>query len=213
MRTNYRIFHITQIDNLHNIIRSNGIWSDRKVTELSLNKAVIGLDNIKQRRLNEIEVSCHPGTNVGDYVPFYFCPRSVMLFVMHKRNAELTYQGGQSRIIHLVSSVNSAIKLSGGKKWAFTDGNAGAYSIRGRFRSDLTEIDSFVDWDSIGKNDWRDPVVKERKQAEFLVHDFMPWSAIEGIGVLNPSIASEVAQILSNATHRPTVKVKPDWYY
>ena len=213
MPNNYRIYHITQVDNLPNIIRADMIWSDRRVQEQSLNKTVIGLDGLKQRRLNEIEVSCHPGTNVGDYVPFYFCPRSVMLFVIHKRNAELAYQGGQSRIIHLVSSVNSAIKSSGDKKWAFTDGNAGAYSIRGRFRSDLNQIDSFVDWESIRKNDWRDPVAKERKQAEFLVHEFVPWCAIEGIGVLNSSIAIEVDQILSTATHRPTVKVKPDWYY
>ncbi len=39
------------------------------------------MSEIKRRRVEELEVDCHPGTKVGDYVPFYFCPRSVMLFV------------------------------------------------------------------------------------------------------------------------------------
>jgi hypothetical protein len=30
----------------------------------------VGMTNIKQRRLTQIEVPCHPGTTVGQYVPF-----------------------------------------------------------------------------------------------------------------------------------------------
>jgi hypothetical protein len=136
-----------------------------------------------------------------------------MLYVIHRRNAELTYQGGQSRIIHLVSSVQSAIQSADGRKLAFTDGNAGAYTIRGRFRADLDQIESFVDWSAVKANDWRDPIIQDRKQAEFLVHEFVPWRAIEGIGVLNPSIAAEVSEILLRNAHRPTVVIKPEWYY
>ncbi len=39
------------------------------------------MTEIKRRRLFEIDVQCHPDTMVGDYVPFYFCPRSIMLFI------------------------------------------------------------------------------------------------------------------------------------
>jgi hypothetical protein len=57
---------------------------------------------IKRRRVEELEVSCHPGTKVGDYVPFYFCPRSVMLYVIHRANhPDLSYRGGQEPIVHL----------------------------------------------------------------------------------------------------------------
>jgi hypothetical protein len=40
------------------------------------------MSSIKRRRIEQLAVSCHPGTRVGDYVPFYFCPRSIMLFVI-----------------------------------------------------------------------------------------------------------------------------------
>jgi hypothetical protein len=36
------------------------------------------MNEIKRRRLEELEVHCYPGTRVGQYVPFYFCPGSVI---------------------------------------------------------------------------------------------------------------------------------------
>lgn len=42
------------------------------------------MSEIKRRRLEEIPVDCCSGRMVGEFVPFYFCPRSVMLFVIHK---------------------------------------------------------------------------------------------------------------------------------
>jgi hypothetical protein len=75
-----KIYHITHIDNLPNIAVSMGLVSDANRIANSLSCLLVGMSTIKQRRLQEIEVSCHPGTKVGQYVPFYFCPRSVMLF-------------------------------------------------------------------------------------------------------------------------------------
>ncbi len=52
-----------------------------------------------------MEVKCHPGTKVGEYVPFYFCPRSVMLYILYMGNhPELGYRGGQAPIVHLSAS-------------------------------------------------------------------------------------------------------------
>jgi hypothetical protein len=81
--TNPKIYHITHVRNLPNIVQCGVLWSDAKRIELNLNCDVVGLTHIKQRRLREIEVDCYPGTHVGDYVPFYFCPRSIMLFILH----------------------------------------------------------------------------------------------------------------------------------
>jgi hypothetical protein len=75
------IFHITHIDNLPAILADGCLWSDYEVRMTSNNRTVIGFDTIKKRRLEELPVSCHPGTFVGHYVPFYFCPRSPMLYV------------------------------------------------------------------------------------------------------------------------------------
>ena len=53
------------------------------------------------------------------------------------------------------------------------------------------------------------------KQAEFLVHDHVPWPLVVGIGTHSQAMADQVtAQVAASpARHRPTIKAKPDWYY
>ena len=204
------IFHITHMDNLPAILADGCLWSDLEVLKTNNRRTVIGFDTIKRRRL-ELPVSCHPSTNVGHYVPFYFCPRSPMLYVIHRQHSELTYQGGQDRIVYLVSKVGIAITVAERRPWAFSDGNAGARFAR--FSRDLTEFDEFVNWQAVQATIWNDPTVKERKQAEFLVHRMFPWSGIVGIGVINQSVANEVQGLLSPRYHCPGVVVKRDWYY
>lgn len=205
------IFHITHIDNLPAILAEGCLWSDFQVLKRTNQRTVIGFDTIKKRRLEELPVSCHPNMYVGHFVPFYFCPRSPMLYVIHRRNAELSYHGGQDRIVHLVSQIGTAIEVSNGKPWAFSDGNAGARYTR--FSNDLARIDELVDWNAVGALDWRDPTVKERKQAEFLVHEQFPWEGILAVGTTNQAIADEVQHLLSPHQHRPQVIVKQGWYY
>ena len=205
------IFHITHIDNLPAILADGCLWSDYEVRMTSNNRTVIGFDTIKKRRLEELPVSCHPGTFVGHYVPFYFCPRSPMLYVIHQRASELSYQGGQERIVHLVSRIDTAIEHSAGCPWAFTDGNAAARYTR--FSNDLAQFDNFVDGNAVQATYWSDSTVKERKQAEFLVHRKFPWTAVFEIGVYNLSVAGDVQRLLTLQNHQPQVVVKQDWYY
>ena len=90
-----KIFHITHVDNLPGILADGGLLPDAALISRNANVAGIGMSSIKQRRLT-LPVVCHPGDYVGDYVPFYFCPRSIMLFLIHcKNHPDLTYRGGQ----------------------------------------------------------------------------------------------------------------------
>src|SRR5687768_701910 len=139
------IYHITQIKNIPKIIAADGLWSDRRLADSGGEHVVIGYDHVKLRRLNDISVTCHPGTTVGDFVPFYFCPRSIMLFVIEKKSAELAYKGGQREVVHLVSSVEAAMRV--GKSVAFTTTNAGAYYTI--FHSDISQLDRLLDWGAI----------------------------------------------------------------
>ena len=205
------IFHITHLDNFPSILKDQCLWSDCDLLKSQNRRTVIGFDTIKRRRLEELPVSCHPSTNVGHYVPFYFCPRSPMLYVIHCRNAELTYQAGQDRIAHLVSRIDIAIENAAGRPWAFSDGNAGARYAR--FSNDLLQFDHFVDRNAVQATYWSDPTVKERKQAEFLVHQQFPWTGFLTIGVINQSVADEVRRLLASQVHRPEVAVKRDWYF
>ena len=81
-----------------------------------------------------------------------------------------------------------------------------------RFFDNIDEIDA-LDWNAIGETDWRDPFVKERKQAEFLVEQSFPWELIEHIGVIDEKIAERVASLLREASHRPKVVVAPQWHF
>lgn len=88
------IYHITHVDNLPSILTSDGLWSDAAMIKRGGPAASIGMSSIKQRRLG-LSVKCHPGDHVGDYVPFYFCPRSIMLYLIHCANhSELSYRDG-----------------------------------------------------------------------------------------------------------------------
>ncbi len=78
-----KVSHITHINNLASILKQDCLFSDAKRIELGLANQNIGYDHIKQRRLIR-PVSVAAGGTIGQYVPFNFCPRSVMLFVVHK---------------------------------------------------------------------------------------------------------------------------------
>ncbi len=91
-----KIYHITHVDNLADIVVEGRLVSDAEMLRRGGPRAPIGMSGIKRRRVEEIEVTCHPGAKVGEYVPFYFCPRPVMLFVIFRANyPELAYKGGK----------------------------------------------------------------------------------------------------------------------
>ena len=210
---NPKLYHITHVDNLAGIVRAGVLWSDAKRIELGLESTLVGMSNIKRRRLTELPVTCHPRTAVGEYVPFYFCPRSIMLYILHRGNyPELSYRGGQRPLVHLVADLRASVAWAEaqGRRWAFSDRNAGA--VYARFFNDLADLGQ-VNWDAVAARDFRDPLVKEGKQAEFLVHESLPWELVEGIGVLDAQTLRQVTSALSKAAHKPLARTKPLWYY
>ena len=77
-----KIYHIVHVGRLPLIIADGSLWCD---AEMARRNAVspgtgttIGLSSIKQRRLTRLTLTSHPGLYVGQCVPFYLCPRSVM---------------------------------------------------------------------------------------------------------------------------------------
>lgn len=207
------IYHITHVDNLARIASSGELLSDRLVAQSGGATTVIGMSEIKRRRIEVLEVSCHPGTKVGDYVPFYFCPRSIMLYVIHKANhPELSYRGGQVPIVHLEADLHQVITWceASGRRWAFSLSNAGAQYASFRSRTqDLAELD----WTAIAATDFRAPDVKEGKQAEFLVHERLPFDLIERIGVHSDAIHRRAQNAIAGGSHRPVVEVRLEWYF
>ena len=172
----------------------------------------IGMSEIKKRRL-QLPVRCRPGTKVGEYVPFYFCPRSVMLYVIHRGNhPELVYKDGQGPIIHLESDLRAVIAwaTNGKRLWAYSLSNAGARYAN--FGCTVAGLDK-VSWFAIQSPDFRDADIKEGKQAEFLVYEMFPWGLVIRIGVHTQKVKLVVDKMLASSAHRPTVEIMPDWYF
>jgi ssDNA thymidine ADP-ribosyltransferase, DarT len=207
-----RIYHITHLDNLPSVLAAGGLWSDAAMIAQGGPSASIGMNSIKQRRLG-LPVKCHRSDRVGEYVPFYFCPRSIMLYLIYRHNhPELTYQEGQELILHLEADLHEVVAWaeSESRRWAFTLSNAGAFYAE--FRKQLDQLGE-VNWLAVASTDFRDPDVKEGKQAEFLVREFFPWHLVRRIGVQSEPIRIRVLRALSGSEHKPVVEVRRDWYY
>ena len=206
-----KIYHIAHVDRLPSIVATGGLLSDAMVQAQALGGTMIGMNHIKQRRLTELQLASHPGLFVGACVPFYFCPRSVMLYLIYQGNhPELVYRGGQSPILHFQADLNAVVAWANAQaaRWAFTLSNAGSYFFEDR--SDLACLNE-VNWTAVQARDWR--AHKEGKQAEFLLEQRFPWHLIERIGVKSAAVYSQVVNALPANGHRPAVEVLPDWYY
>ena len=183
-----KIYHIVHVDRLPSIVADGHLWCDAEVVRRAPPGTTIGMNNIKQRRLTELTLSSHPDLHVGDCVPFYFCPRSVMLYLMYQGNhPDLVYRGGQDPIIHLEADLHAVVDWANqeGRRWAFTLSNAGSYYFEDR--SDLSQLDE-IDWDAVQARQWQNR--KERKQAEFLAGTQFPlstrrahWSSFDGLNI------------------------------
>ncbi|WP_089604390.1 type II toxin-antitoxin system toxin DNA ADP-ribosyl transferase DarT [Acinetobacter piscicola] len=203
------LYHIVHIDKLSSII-SNGLLSDSLVSQKQFGGTVIGLNHIKQRRLVDLTFSCYPDLHVGECVPFYFCPRSVMLYMIHQGSSQLAYNDGQSQIIHLRFEMDECIQwaVRSLKRWVFTSTNAGS-----RFFEDFNNLNDLnkLDWEAILSRYWSS--CREYKQAEFLIENLVPWCLVKEIGVKNQVVFNQVTTLLVGQSHRPHVRIQPDWYY
>lgn len=208
-----KIYHITHFSNLPTMVADGGIYSDAVITRRGGPATRIGMSQIKQRRLEELQVTCYPGTMVGEYVPFYFCPRSVMLYLLAMGNhPDLDYKEGQGPIVHLQADLHQVIAWANAasRPWAFSLGNAGTRYAE--FRDQLGQLDD-INWEAVEATNWSQPETKEGKMAEFLVLEFLPLALIEKAGVVSEATRAQVEGILASLPLGQAVSVTPDWYY
>jgi len=208
---NPKLYHIVHVDKLASIVADGRLLCDAVMAPRANAGTVIGMTDIKTRRLT-LPVKCHAGLHVGDCVPFYFCPRSVMLYLIYQANhPELTYRGGQGPIVHLEFDLNQVVEWAEaqGLRWAFTLSNAGSYYFEDR--CDLADLGD-VEWDAVNARMWAGGL-KEGKQAEFLVEREVPWDLVEKIGVLSNGIAQRAGAAVAHAPNQPLIEIRHDWYY
>lgn len=182
---------------------------DRSCNASGIEPVSIAYQDLKAKR-SEWPVRVARGGTLADYAPFYFAPRSPMLYAI-AGGWVAGYSGGQVEVAHMVFSAN---ELARGDEFVITDGHA-ATSLSEQF-DDFARLDE-VDWDIMRDRYWRDTDDdgdrKRRRQAEFLVFGSVPFHAVKQIGVMTEAVASEVRDELQGASDQPRIVVRPDWYY
>ncbi|MDA8226266.1 MAG: DUF4433 domain-containing protein [Desulfitobacterium hafniense] len=165
------IFHITDIANLPSILENRGLLSYSLMIQNSIGYINIAHNTIQERRAKKA-VPIHPYGFLHDYVPFYFAPRSPMLYTISRGNVE-GYKGGQRSVLHLYTSAQRISQS--GLHYCFTDGHA-VIALSNYFR-DLQFLDE-IDWSVMDSRYWFDtlesPDRTRTRQAEFLVNNNRP---------------------------------------
>ncbi|WP_428504802.1 type II toxin-antitoxin system toxin DNA ADP-ribosyl transferase DarT [Roseateles sp.] len=152
-----------------------------------------------------------PGGTLGDYVPFYFTPFSVML-----RNIHTGWNGikhvPNADIVILVSSLRRVSELK--LPFLFTDRHA--YSGLANFYDDLARLDK-VDWPLLQRRDFKrdpeDPGKLERYQAEALVHRHLPLAALLGVVCYTDVVRADIECTMHARSVALPVHTRPNWYF
>jgi hypothetical protein len=206
------IYRLVHLDSLIVCLERGAIHAPSQIPADGRAYRPIHRQDIQEAR-RTYSISVGRGGTAHDYVPFYFGPRSVMLFQLHTGRVS-GYIEGQEPLIHLVSTCQTVADQ--GLDFAFSDGHALA-----RFTAwydDLTDL-ARVDWDAAYAIRWNDtseePDRQRRKQAEFLVHRECPWNVVAEIGVYNEAAKTLVEQALTQHGRLGTipVRIRPEWYY
>jgi hypothetical protein len=204
------VLHFTHLDHLPSIVRG-GLLADTQAQASGQLTVEVGNHGIKEARRRRA-VTVAPYGVVADYVPFYFAPRSPMMFAIDRGNVP-TYQGGCKDLIYLVSTVQRL----GEEDFpiVLTDRNASLAVTT--FSADVAKLSELVDWPLMKERYWAntldDPDRMERRMAECLVHRTVPWSAIVEIGVFDRTRADRVTDTLHRLGARTRVVVRRNWYF
>lgn len=148
---------------------------------------------IEQRHSFHVRIN-PPGGDLGDYIPFYFGGHSPMLL-----NIKTGYRGIQKRpqdeLVYIVCRISEIVSQC--PEWCFTDGHA-KNSIT-EFYNDTKDL-IHIDWNTVKAQIWRndedDMDRMRKKQAEFLVKNYVPMSCIAGIIVKTAERETYVKAIL-----------------
>jgi len=202
------IFRITHVDNVPWILEHGVRCKTSKVADP--NFVPIGMPALIEKRTTHT-VPIPPGGSLGDYVPFYFTPWSVMMY-----NIKTGYNGvikrTNSEIVILVSSLHKLQEL--GAPFVFTNGHA--YMQETDYFADLSDLNE-IHWDLLRsknfKRDAEDPGKIGRYQAEALVHRRVPVDAVLGIACYDAQAKAMVKAQVERLNLSINVKILPEWYF
>lgn len=166
-------------------------------------------DLIARRAQRDIEID--PFGTLSDYVPFYFTPKSPMLYNITTGFNGIT-QRSNDEIVILVSSLHRLREL--GQRFVFT--NRHAYLRTAEYFGDLAQLHR-IDWELLRsrnfKRDPDDPDKFARYEAEALVYQHLPLTGLLGMACYTMTTKALVDGQLAARGLTLDVKVLPGWYF
>lgn len=203
----YRICHI---DNVLHILQ-HGLCTKHHPNASDKYISIGNPDIINVRDETQVKIAGYG--NIGDYVPFYFTPKSMMLFnVITGWRAPLVPKRNKQEIVVIRCLISELSKL---ERFFFTNGQANVTSITEHY-NDVRHLDK-IDWEIIHNSDFRkeanDTDKQRRYQAELLVYAHVPIEYIESINVYNEIAANIVKKELAKTPSLLPVNVIPSYYF
>lgn len=147
---------------------------------------------------------------LGNYIPFYFGPRTPMLYVIQNGYNGVTALH-PSKIIYCVTNVQTIVDNN--FPFLYTDGHAtdrfsSFYSLK-----DINDIESHVDFKATKAKFWNDENdldLKRRKEAEFLILNDIPFNCLLGFGTYNDEARKSLTEL---GIEEKKVIVKSNLYF
>ncbi|MFT2815583.1 DUF4433 domain-containing protein [Leifsonia sp. A12D58] len=213
-----RIYHVTHIDNLVQILDRGALLADS-----SDSTPVVDISSPENRATRrQTTVSADSEATVADYVPFFLSPNASVWNSIRAHNADprLSEDAIDSSIfdyVILVSTVKSVIDsqaestdvvdddaAASSPSFTVTDGDAVIGHTR--FAASRDEAERLL-W-TLRAN----PDAGTILESEFLVKDVLPFDRITLIGVANDKVRQGVRAILSPSGFATKVAVYPPWF-
>jgi hypothetical protein len=199
-------YRITHRDNLahilkHGLVNKNHINADPNFVAIG-NPEII---DVRSTTLVNLEGYGY----IGEYVPFYFTPRSIMLFnIVTGYYAPKVLRRAKEEILVLRCLIEVLVQKN---RWFFTNGQANDEETS--HYNQLHYLDK-LDWECIQNSNFSksdgDYDRQRRYQAEFLVYDALDVSSIEAICVYSEKMklwaqkqVNDAGKMINILVHKP----------
>lgn len=183
------LYRMTHIENIPHILQ-HGVTH---ITSNNVNVDYVAIGDgslISKRNM----LALRNGKMLGSYIPFYFGTRMPMLYVIQNGyNGVSTLQ--PQDIVYCVTSVEQI--LNNQLEYVYTDGHAVESFSTFFFPESIDDIEQNIDKTAIESKFWKDENdldKKRRKEAEFLVGNDIPQTAILGFAVYNEIAKAKLIQ-------------------
>ncbi len=202
------VFHLTSVANLRSIAACSAVYSKRTLTSEGIAHADISNSEIQARRA-EFPVACGPGGTLHDYVPFFFNPKSPMLY---RKVRDYNEPISPASLAHIVTTAQSVENES--LPYVFTTGHA--IMMQADYHESLDHLDK-INWDVVRGKYWFDsadyPNRQCSREAEFLVHGTFPIAKAHYIAVYDRQARSAVADCFAEFEIDIPVRILPNHFY